>query len=546
MVQRKAYSLGISANKTPAPAPGPAYNKPVIQNIKGGRVAWVSSPKNPNSNLPVLKHPISQINTPYGNVNLNNNGVSVNPNWGNIKDSVVKRLPPAAQVAFEIHKNLPPKYQLGNAVSVFKGVKQLGSSSPSDGDSVMNSSYGLSKAPNPKPVFLNSNIMPNAYSNDYMRAKLNLCIPMHVSNVYLGIPSSASNVLNTYFVNNLAFDIQTRAQANVGFNLNISTNLTSTQLLTAFNAGIRALQVYFYYSSILSYESNPKNKNDGMINLRSIMTPQLISDLTQLGRRLEDTPMPPRVVEWVRYMNMNFLSGDTQGAPLLKLGICPEAMGTSPDLTIPAACLTALVSDANNTVFTLLRRAIPQWRIGTLYDVPTVPVFDKNFLTIFANMGCTFKNASAVQTYFPTVTNTSDSISYNSYNNRLDGAAYAMCSAYRSSAWSPGLATPYATTPANNNTRQSYCDLIGAGATWANTADWVYTIQSRQESYQLNIPNTGSVITAHLPGADKAQGVSIDSLTQTAQNFLDFIFNVDSIPVKGKLSNFNNNGLNKV
>lgn len=534
MVQRKAFIAGKNSNASTKPNQR-LWSKPVPANLKGGKTAWVT-------------HPVGRPNEIIVKPNSSNNFV-VRPDV----PQMLKRMPPAVQVAYELHQRLPAKYQVSpeNVLKVFKNVKVPGNLgggvSSGGGNSAMNSSYGLSKAPNPKPVYLNSGIMPNAYANDYMKAKQNLCIPMHVSNVYLGIPTSALNSLYSYFTSTLAFDIQTRAQANVGFNLNVSTDLTPTLLLTAFNSGIRALQIYYYYASILSYESNPQNKNDGMINLRSLMTPQIISDLTQLGRRLEDTPMPPRIVEWVRYMSMNFLSGDTQGAPIIKLGIQPEAMGTSPSLTLVSDALATLQTSTNNTVFALLRRAIPQWRIGTLYDVPTVPVYDKNFLTIFANTGVYFRDSASVVQRFPTMTNSTDAISYNSYHNRLDGAAYAMCSAYRvsSGGWAPGICQPYQVN-ATNYTRQSWCDYNGTGAAWVNSADWYYATQSRQESYQVNSPTTGAAITAHLPGADKAQGVSIDSLTQTAQNFLDFLFNVEAIPVKGKLSNFNNNGRDKV
>jgi len=539
MTQRKAYSLGMSANKTPAPAPGPAYNKPVKQQVKGGRTAWVATPKNPNSNLPVLKRPINPV--PYATVQ------KPNP-WVELGNQVQKRLPPAAQVAVELYKTMPVEYR-DQALRVFTGLKDRinilpdgsGSSGSSDSN-VMNSSYGLSKAPNPKPVYLNSGIVPNTYSNDYMAPKVDMCSPMHMSMVSLQIPTDSLQSLYGYFLNTVAFDIQTRAQANVGFSLDITSTLTSANLLTAMNAGIKALQVYYYYASILSYESDPRNKNTAMIKLRSLCSPQLISDLTQLGRRLEDTPMPPRVVQWIRYMNMNFLSGDTQGSPILKLGLGSSyVLSTNDSSTYPAQALATLT--ASNTIFALIRRAIPQWRIGTLYDVPITPVYDKNFLTIFANAPWNYKNTTPTYFYGPSVSTDTQTINYNSYNNKLDGAAYAMCSAYKGSLWYPGIMQAVLTDPYSN--RMSFYNN-GSTDTWLNSSDYTFLSRSRQESYAIRDVNTGAPYTLHLSGADMCQGVSISSMTQTGQNFLDFIFNVGRIPVKGKLSNFNNNGSGNV
>ena len=543
MIQRKAFVATSNANKTPAPAPGPAYNKPVIQQIKGGRTAWVATPKNPRSNLPVLKHPVNPVNLPVVHVPNPPSGGS----WSELGNKIKDKLPPSAQIAYELYKSIPDEHK-AQVVRVFTGVKDRlsggpgGSGSDNSGSDVMNSSYGLSKAPNPKPVYLNSGIVPNTYSNDYMAPKVDKCSPMHMSMVSLQIPTNSSQTLNGYFLNTVAFDIQTRAQANVGFSVDITSLLTSSALLTAMNAGINALQVYYYYASILSYESDPRNKNTAMIQLRSLCSPQLISDLTQLGRRLEDTPMPPRIVQWVRYMNMTFLSGDTQGSPLIKLGIDSDVVTVTNDSN--TRCKQALTTlTASTAVFALIRRAIPQWRIGTLYDVPVTPVYDKNFLSIFANAPWAYTNTTPTLFIGPTVSTDTEVINYNSYNNRLDGAAYAMCSTYKSSLWHPGLIAPVYTSPKSN--RLSYYTNASVDS-WYNTADYAFLGRSRQETYSIRDTNTGVPYTVHLSGADMCQGVSISALTQTGQNFLDFVFNVGRIPVKGKLSNFNNNGSGNV
>lgn len=439
-----------------------------------------------------------------------------------------------------VNSVLPPDKRLNKenitrvAGRVFSGVPDKASN-----ENVMNSSYGLSKAPNPKRISLNSNIQPNTSANDFMQAQFDLCAPMHVTGASLQIPTSGE--LFTYFTQTIAFDIQTRAQSNVSYSLDIATRISSAQLLTAFNATIQALNVYFYYTSILSYEADTRNKNQGMINLRQQITPQIISDLSRLGRRLEDTPVPPRMVEWVRYMNGNFLSGDSQGASLIKLCFNPDAL-TNPNLNAVQDALTNLTSDANNSLFSLLRSAVPQWRIKTLFDVPTIPQFDKNFLTIFANMP-SWGVTGGTNQFSPLLANANTAMSYNCYNNKLDGVAFAMSGILVSgSDWQPGLVKPVTSTSlagVSDSRLSWYTD--GTTSSWINVTGNSFLRQARMESYSYASHNTG-LVTAHLPGAEKAQNVNQIALTQTAQNVLDFLFKIDSIPVTGKLSSFNRRG----
>jgi hypothetical protein len=400
-----------------------------------------------------------------------------------------------------------------------------------------NESYALSKAPNPRPVRLNSTVHPNTYSNDYMLATENACSPLHISGVTLQIPSSATNPISDYFKNTICFDIQTRAQANIAFDLDIANQFSSTQLLTAFNAGIYALQVYYYYSSILSYESDPRNKNEGMIALRNGITAQQISDLSQLGRRLEDTPMPPRVVNWVKYMNMNFLSGDNQGSPIIKTTHNPRAIAsTSIQTTNIASALAGIAGTANNTVFTLLRKAIPQWRIGVLYDVSPVPVYDPQFCTIFANLPSGFKPGASDIVSKSVGNSVTATVGYNTYSNKLDGVAYAMCSVHNGTEWLPGLTSlGFGLGSFVPDSRLSYYRVAGVPGFIGATTN-AFLRLSRNETSSFDASNVETQV--HLSAAEKCQNVCSASLSQTAQNTLDFLFDINTIPVRGQLSSF--------
>jgi len=395
---------------------------------------------------------------------------------------------------------------------------------------VSNTSYALSPAPNPKPISVNSGIKPNTFVNDYMTPMENKCSPLHFSNVTLTLPAFAGNPLYGYMMNTICFDIQTRAQEAVGFSLDITNTLSAINLFTAFNNVISALQTYFYYSSIIAYESDSRNKNSGMIACRQLIDTTTLSDYYQLKRRLEDTPCPPRIVNWVRYMSGNFLSSNTQGSPIIKTA--PSAncyVGTRPTTSYLMQALDALNTPTNTAVFALLRRCVPKWRIGKLYDVPVTPLYDKNFVTIWANLpACHMPVSTEIKCN--TVPNITTAGSYNCFNNNLDGLAFAMSGLWdsTSSFWYPGIVKDAPVSATYRDTRYSYYS-VSSVTSFYPVYNNTYLALSRQET----VPTVASTLyTPHLFGADRCQNVTGQALLQSGQDTLAYLFETDSLKVK--------------
>lgn len=430
-----------------------------------------------------------------------------------------------------------------NVSKIFPGKQAALTASPG---------YGLSKAPNPRKVLLNSGIVPNTYTQDYMFAVTGVCDPMHISCIELQIPTSPTNPLYAYFNNTIAFDIQTRAQSNIGFDIGVNTVFTAANILTAMNAAIQALQYHYWFSSICAYESDPRNKNEGMIALRQTISAQQMSLIVQLGKRIEDTPIPPRIVEYVKYMSANYYSGDSQGSAVIKT--CPNStLLNTTDATAIAnltAVLNGLSSTQNNAVFALMRRAIPQWRVGKLYDVTVTPNYDLNFETIFSNLPFIVWNGTANVSYPPTA-DSNATISYNSFTNKLDGLAFASCSAYDSfnNVYVPGIvgvkAASQGTGATNVSTRFSWQRTGGITKFYPSDFD-AFNTASRQDTYQIGGATVATITSPHLYGSDKCQNVNQNALLQSAYRSLDFLFNVNSIPVKGVLSAFNAKARNNI
>jgi hypothetical protein len=395
---------------------------------------------------------------------------------------------------------------------IFPGVK-----SPTG-----NFAYALSGAPEPKKVVLNSGVSPDTFVSDYMPPIENVCSPLHISQITLAVPTSVSNPMSSYFINNVAFNIQSKAQQTSTFLLDVSssTGFTAANIVAAINDGIYALSVYFYYSSILSYDSDSKNKNSGMDYLRALVDAQTLSDYKQLGKRLEDTPLPPKLVEWVRYMSSNFKSGDNAGSAIIKTAFTPNAItGTRPSVTWPSVALTNLSRNNNLAVWTLMRKALPKWRIGKLYDVPVKPLFDKQFLTIFANLP-NVQRASGANVSSGVVANLNTAISYNSYSNHLDGLSFAMSSVHNGTEFVPGLCNVNTVNPTYTDNRYSFYSVAGVQGFYP-VHQYPFLGVSRNETFtQL----ATAAYVPHLSGSDKCQNVTGAALCNSAQEVLDFMF----------------------
>lgn len=104
------------------------------------------------------------------------------------------------------------------------------------------------------------------------------------------------------------------------------------------------------------------------------------------------------------------------------------------------------------------------------------------------------------------------------------------------SLWYPGLLQPNSTT--TSFSRRSYY-IVASVPQWINSVGEAFAVNSRQDSQRVDLVSTTTPINPHLYGAERVLGVNGSTALQTSRNFLDFLFNVDSIPLRGKLSHFN-------
>lgn len=433
----------------------------------------------------------------------------------------------AGKVA-EAWSKLPPEARQGIKSEIINRASGKFTTTVNSPSSDHSSGYALSKTPNPAVTLLDTGVKANTFTSDYLDAKENTCSPLHISCAQVKIPDTTASKLFDYFNKDISFDLQTNLQANLSYNVNITTEFTAANILTTLNAVLYALQIYYYYTSIITYHSNKSNNNEGMIYLRSQITAQAIEDLTRLGRRLADTPFPPNMLELVRYLSTNYYSSTNQGSPMIKL--CPHSANSfMVSLTEISTALTNMTTPTVTSVLTTMRKAVPHWKIDELRDVPIDPVYDANFQSIFANLPFSYDNGTTAVNV-PTVANSDTTIAYNSYTNTLDGMAFALTTVYDSSTsgFNPGLITlPPPGGVSTRSTRKSYYEVAGVKS-FVNPKSHPFLLRARQETYTLDDAGT-SVVSLHLFGADRCLNVNVNSITETAQISLDYLMSWNTV-----------------
>jgi hypothetical protein len=407
--------------------------------------------------------------------------------------------------------------------------------------------YALSNAPNPSSINLKTPIAVNARVSDYMDTEENKCSPLHMTCAKLMFPTNAGNALYNYWNTVVAFDLQSKAQAVVNFNLKVGTDFSTEKILTAMNDASYAAQVYYYFTSILTYHSDPANKNEGMIYLRAQMGPSHMDALALLGRRLADTPIPPNYLEFIRFCNANYYSGDNQGSAMIKLAPVPfnNATGSVTDVNVITAALASLNSNINNEVFSLIRRVVPSWRPSVLEDVPVTPVYNANFSTLFMNAPFHIQPAINANNYYPAVIDSDQTISYNSATNNLDGIIFACASVYvnQSLLGTPGLLLGIGSGTNTGNNRCSYYQVGGVKKLYA-TKLYPYLNYSRQDTW-IPSEDLTKVYSPHIYGCDKVLGVSADTIKQSTYEAMDWLMSLDSIKKSTRSSDYNPSNRNK-
>lgn len=323
-------------------------------------------------------------------------------------------------------------------------------------------------------------------------------------------------------------DAQTRAQDNVNWAIDITNKFNSTKLINAFNDLFYCLQVYYFAKSIDVYRDGAYNNNEAMHTLRSQFDFTTQYTLDQVARLLVRTALPPNMLEFCRYINSNYLSGDTPNCPIIKIVPISPTSGVNYLTTLNTAladCVTRLSDNNNREIFSVMNRSLKHWVLGDvtkLYDPPIETTYDKDFLTIFNNLP--FRTNIAATGTAPYAPDSNTTIRYNSFTNHLDGIAFALTDIYDSTngrSFSGMLSIPNSA----GVSRYSYY-AIGGVKGWYSSNATAFLRTSRQDTY---VSDTTQILSPHYYGSDMVLNVNANMLAQSCLNTVDWWLSIDMI-----------------
>jgi len=417
----------------------------------------------------------------------------------------------------------------------------------------------LSIAAHPVEIRYRTNIPTDGYTPEWEVSETGYAYPHWANSCLFQLPGNSINSYYTsvsanYFVpsavggtniqnfvtNSLFQDLILLIQRNVNFS--ISSLVSSTTLLTAFNALLFVLQIYFAASRYAVTATQPMNKNEAIKALGNSFTATDELNFIQLQRTLSAIPKPPRLVEYTYYLMQLYRTGETPKSPFVSLNPFPINGSGLPDWGIIPKANQALVD--NLSTFSVVGKAVPAWYATGLPTGAAAPLHDPSFLTIFTNSPVGYKNATYDFVY-PVATATSTSWSYNTYTDELDASAYSLASSASLSTtttaalWYPGLLLPVF-QPLSTG-------LLGNRYTWWSSSYVDCYVNDlafmRDDTYTLS-SRFNAATNATLPvGTQRVKGVCVDSVSNTAVKLLDHLFDVTSIAVKVEKSISGKNNL---
>lgn len=193
-----------------------------------------------------------------------------------------------------------------------------------------------------------------------------------------------------------------------------------------------ALQVYYMIDSILAYTSHNANTNIGMTRLRMAISPDILNSHIKLKEYLEGVPIPPNLLEYIRYLYQNFSFNDVNGSSIIRLSLgdslCTSEYSSELGLNSEtySQIFESLISSSDT--ISIMRRIRENW-VRTLPPSSYESFYDPQFSTFWHNSNISYEDyGSKAVKYTINTSNFSDQLYYGIFDNRLDGLIYASCS----------------------------------------------------------------------------------------------------------------------
>lgn len=446
--------------------------------------------------------------------------------------------------------------QLKSGESFVKVKKSFGdtggnSGTTAGGDGSSRNPFNLNRMNyNPKPVQvrLDTGLRSKGYGDYYPESREGLAV-LELTTVEFLVPTSAASALKDYFDTVIAFNFQNEAQMSVSFNVNAQTNFSSQNLMDWMNRYSTAYSKYVMYTTIINYCNEPLQQNSGMRALRSMITPQLLDDLSQLGSMLDGTPVPPKFRELIHFIyGAPFKVSNNPGSTIRMIMATPlisadVGSGVFLPSAFPESDIKSSIDglfDVRNTT-ALIARVCPSWipGKGNTPSGATVPEYSPNWSTLFENLPWYLTASNSGQRWGPEVASEIEDSLYGSSADTLDGAITALWNGYMPSSgvstWSdkfrPGTLIPIPTSyPYNNDPGQIFYsnrlsyhyDPSGGLSRFKPIGTVTHDAYARCETYVLTASN--QIHKTIWPGREVINNINVASARQTCYELYSRMF----------------------
>lgn len=254
-----------------------------------------------------------------------------------------------------------------------------------------------------------------------------------------------------------------KIQSKIVWTNQISAVVTNSKIVRYMNYLTFALYVYYFYTSVIAYTDDPRNRNEGMYALRAQFDAQDYLELSMLKLNIQQSIVPPFLIKMCHYFSGNFKQSMDPGSPLIKIlpwMMSPtnttQMLGVATFITLPNGDAYSMLGYANKLMrdssvrdmTAVLARSCPTWMDQEPMGYESLPEFDSDFCTFFSNATYTTMDGVGNVKRLPVVANVNDTIDFNLHSDAPDGWITSMLNIYVESTQKrvPGLfvtAIPY-------------------------------------------------------------------------------------------------------
>lgn len=368
----------------------------------------------------------------------------------------------------------------------------------------------------PLELKLDTGILNRVWTNTILTGTTEFS-PMHMTSINMSLENLFTNGdVQEYFQKAFYMKLLTLAQSKVNFSVSTLTAFKQENISGYISALMDGLNAYFFYTSVLNYFENPQNNNYAMTDLRHAITPDIMNELVILQRQLTSCPVPPKLMNFLYYLNGNFKANHLDGSAIIKF--------ETVDFTAEEISNATTKIKSFEQTASLLSRIFPEWLYQDLPVYPGTCFHDWTFNTIWTNAPYTVTLGENVEsgpfTHYPDDL----SIAYQTFTSELDGAVFALTSLYRGTEFIPGLIKPKKSSLITENSNR-----VSFGPTgWVNSANSTNDALDRMDTYPACAIHTSTLLEPSVKSmCEPVRSVNLITLRQAHFDFIDFIASFD-------------------